>query len=252
MAVLHISYLSMQLQRTVPLTVILPLEKMDGKTSGYQKNKKFKTLYLLHGYLGSNDDWLYGTRIEMWAREKNLCVVMPSGENGFYLDHEYNNYGRFIGEELIEVTRAMLPLSKKREDTFIGGLSMGGYGALRNGLKYKDTFSRIIALSSAVSMFSRADSSIRHQDTFGSYEESVNSDKNIYHIIKSTEDKTSLPSIYLAVGKQDFLYEDNHEFKEFLEKEKVDFVYVEEEGAHEWYFWDRQILAALQWLPLDK
>lgn len=78
-------------------------------------------------------------------------MVMPSGDNAFYVDQPkgHNNYGEYIGQELVRLTRKMFPLSRKREDTFIGGLSMGGYGALRNGLKYSDTFGAVIALSGA-------------------------------------------------------------------------------------------------------
>ena len=64
----------------------------------------------------------------------------------------FNDYGAFVGEELPRIMRAMFPLSQKREDTFIAGLSMGGFGALRNGFKYSDTFSRIAALSSALTV----------------------------------------------------------------------------------------------------
>lgn len=78
------------------------------------------------------------------GRGKNLAVVMPAGENAFYIDQPEMGtmHGKFIGEELVDITRRMFPLSRKREDTYIGGLSMGGFGALRNGLKYHDTFWR--------------------------------------------------------------------------------------------------------------
>ena len=96
------------------------------------------TLYLLHGYTGNQVDWLYRSDIEKWAMQHGYAVIMPSGGNSFYLDNETTGerYGVFIGEELVEVTRKMFPLSHKREDTVIAGLSMGGYGAIRNGLRY--------------------------------------------------------------------------------------------------------------------
>lgn len=86
------------------------------------------------------------------GRGENLAVVMPAGENAFYVDQPSIGamHGQFIGEELVEITRKMFPLSRKREDTFIGGLSMGGFGALRNGLKYHDTFGAVICLSGAL------------------------------------------------------------------------------------------------------
>ena len=111
MALIQINYVSAALQRTVPLQVILPVDKLtpDGKLPA---PKKFKTLYLLHGYLGNYTDWVSGTRIQRWAEERDLAVVMPSGDNAFYVDNPTtgNNYGKFIGEELVEVTRRMFPL----------------------------------------------------------------------------------------------------------------------------------------------
>lgn len=82
----------------------------------------YKTLYLLHGIIGDNTDWLYGTRIQRFANELDLCVVMPAGENSFYVDKPWTAqmYGQFIGEELVEFTRKTFLLSDKREDTFIG------------------------------------------------------------------------------------------------------------------------------------
>lgn len=102
--------------------------------------------------MGNYTDWVTGTCIKRWAEEKNLAVVMPSGANMFYMDYPNanENYSEFIGKELVKITRRMFPLSHKKEDTFIAGLSMGGYGAIRNGLKYHDTFGYIAGLSSAM------------------------------------------------------------------------------------------------------
>ena len=154
MALIQVNFVSAALQRTVPMQVILPVDKLapDGKLP---KEKKFKTLYLLHGFLGNYTDWVSGTRIQRWAEERDLAVVMPSGDNAFYVDRPetLNNYGRFIGEELVEITRRMFPLSRKREDTFIGGLSMGGYGAMRNGLKYHNTFGNVISFSGVLELW---------------------------------------------------------------------------------------------------
>src|SRR5690606_1778832 len=93
-------------------------ENSDGAAEG------FKTLYLLHGGLGNYTDWMGGTRIQMWAQEKNLAVVMPSGDNRWWIDDiegssMIGNYGRFLGEELIDFTRRTFPLSSRRQDTFI-------------------------------------------------------------------------------------------------------------------------------------
>ena len=155
MALLQVNFVSSSLKRTVPIQVILPVDKIFGDADSNADPAPFKTLYLLHGLLGNYTDWVSNTRIQQWAEAKNLAVVMPSGDNSFYIDQltPNNDYGNFIGKELVEITRKMFPLSRKREDTFIAGLSMGGYGAIRNGLTYGETFSHIAGLSSAVYFF---------------------------------------------------------------------------------------------------
>ena len=112
----------------------------------------FKALFLLHGISGNHTDFMSETRIRTFAEERGLAVIMPSGYNAFYLDHPetHNYYGRYVGLELVEAARRMFPISRRREDTFIGGISMGAYGALRNGFKYAENFGGIIALSSAM------------------------------------------------------------------------------------------------------
>ena len=112
--------------RMVPVNVILPVDKMEMPGMPQRKNEPFKTLYLLHGLLGNHMDWGTTSRVQRFAEEHNLAVVMPAGENAFYIDHPetHNLYGEFIGKELVELTRKMFHLSAEREDTFIGGLSM--------------------------------------------------------------------------------------------------------------------------------
>ena len=135
MATIQVNFMSKSLMRTVDIQVILPVDKFDFFEAVPPATKPFKTLYLLNGVFGDYHDWIKSTRIALWAEENNLAVVMPAGENMFYVDSPGigTAYSTFIGKELVEITRKMFPLSSKCEDTFIGGLSMGGYGALYNG-----------------------------------------------------------------------------------------------------------------------
>ena len=86
----------------------------------------------MHGIYGGEYDWLTSTRLFKWAKDRNLAVILPAGENSFYSDQAatHNYFGRFIGEELVQFTRTMFRLSDRREDTFVGGLSMGAMGAV--------------------------------------------------------------------------------------------------------------------------
>ena len=258
MALIQVNYVSSALQRTVPVQVILPIDKMtpEGK---WPAEKKFKTLYLLHGYLGNYTDWVSGTRIQRWAEERDLAVVMPSGDNAFYVDRPEtgNCYGQFIGEELVELTRRMFPLSRKREDTFIGGLSMGGFGAMRNGLNYHKTFGAVISFSGVLELFEEWQKAPEGSDCsfqeclFGSYAAAVNTDKNPIWLANNLAGKKNLPDIYIACGTEDFLLTHSRNFRDLLVKNGFRVTYEEGPGGHEWDFWDTYIKKALDWLPLD-
>lgn len=267
MAIIQVNYMSQALWRTVPIQVILPVDKWTADKQ-LAERKPFKTLYLLHGLLGNYTDWVSGTRIQRWAEERDLAVVMPSGDNAFYVDHpETNNrYGEFVGKELVEITRRMFPLSDKREDTFIGGLSMGGFGAMRNGLKYHDTFSHIISLSGAFNTFedverlgekTTADELYRFKmKLMEPIAERVLTEDNprvlINHLAaqKAKDPNLSLPNIYLACGTEDELLKYNRVYDGLLRENGFDVTYEEGPGVHNWEFWDTCIKKAIDWLPL--
>ena len=264
MAFIHMNMFSEKLMRTVGVNVILPVDKLTFPGMPVREDKPYKTLYLLHGVFGSYVDWVNGTRIQRYAEEHDLVVVMPSGDNAFYVDQPkgHNYYGEFIGEELVNVTRKMFPLSKKREDTFIGGLSMGGFGALRNGLKYSDTFGYIVALSGAllvdgmpgrnndVAMF--IDSRDYAESCFGNLDELLESDKNPKYIVEQMlKAGKTFPEIYMACGTEDGLLGVNREMAAFLKDHQVNVTYEEGAGNHEWDFWDTYIKKAIEWLPTE-
>ncbi|MBP3655172.1 MAG: acetylesterase [Clostridia bacterium] len=264
MALIQATIYAHTLYRTVPIRVILPADKRrpDGT---FMSGGPYKTLYLLHGLLGSSNDWINGTRILRWAEAKGLAVVMPSGDNSWYIDHAgtRNRYGEFIGRELVEVTRRMFPLSHRREDTFIGGLSMGGYGALLAGLKYHETFSRIIPYSAAVAMFERGPRSEATSDgymesLFGDLSAAARTENNPRVLIaklaalKKERPETALPTIRLSCGKDDGLVGVNRVYRDLLTENGFDVTYEETPGGHDWDFWDEQIRRTIDWLPLEE
>lgn len=262
MAIIKFNYLSKSLLRTVDVNVVLPIDQLDMNTMVYNQKDKYPTLYLLHGIFGDQNDWLYGTRIQRFASERGICVVMPSGENMFYVNQENNHnlYSDFIGKELVEITRKMFPLSSKREDTFIAGLSMGGYGAIINGLKYHDTFGYIAGLSSALMLddwinckppiINGIDPLAYYQSVFGDISLIKGSDKDYYALVDKLA-INEIPKMYMAIGSDDFLLEVNREYRDYLIAKGVDLTYEEGPGNHEWDFWDRYIVRVLDWLPLS-
>ena len=261
MAIIDVSYFSNALMRHVVYKAVIPTDSPAVKDVAPNEMKPFKTLYLLHGIMGGHNDWVVNTRVASWAQHYNVAVIMPAGDNSFYVDQEagHNYYGEFIGRELVEETRKLFPLSFKREDTFIGGLSMGGYGALRNGLKYYNTFGAIVALSAALiidyAVASNQDAEwvfarrSYYEHVFGDLSKLKGSDKDPEALIrKIKEEKGLIPRIYIACGTEDFLIENNRKFRDFLISEGVKHTYVEDRGAHDWKFWDKYIEKALEWL----
>lgn len=260
MALIQVNLFSKSLMRTVPVNVILPVDKMTFPGQPVREEKPYKTLYLLHGVFGSYIDWVSGTRIQRFAEEHDLAVVMPSGDNAFYVDQPAGNhyYGEFVGKELVELTRRMFPLSRKREDTFIGGLSMGGYGALRNGLKYSDTFGSIVVLSGALHIEEMA---ARTEDTgfmlsnksyaescFGDLTKLIGSDKDPKFLATQC---SNLPRTYIACGDKDSLLPVNIQMADHLKSLGADVTFEIGPGAHEWDFWDTYIQKAIAWLPTE-
>ncbi|MCR5672160.1 MAG: acetylesterase [Lachnospiraceae bacterium] len=254
MALIQVNYLSKALFREVPVYVILPVDRFDADTNRYiaKEDHKYKTLYLLHGLLGNYTDWVSQTRIQKWAEEKDLAVVMPSGDNSFYFRSRtpWNDYESFIGEELVTITRKMFPLSDKREDTFIAGLSMGGYGAIRNGTVYSETFSHIAGLSSAIHIFEDT-SEEADIGLFDNFKEAAKTDLDPRIAVKDMlGQKRSIPKYYLSCGTKDDLMDVNTAFRDYLVSNGIDVTWDEEDHGHEWDFWDSQIKKVLDWLPL--
>lgn len=265
MALLQANIFSRTLLRNTTFNAIIPADKFGFDGKSLREPKPFKTLYLLHGIFGNYTDWVIYSRIVPWAQNKNLAVIMPSGDNHFYIDNEktFENYGRYIGEELVDLTRRMFKLSDKREDTYIGGLSMGGYGAVRNGLKYSDTFSHIISLSSAFTMDTINESTYDNPDItknrnyfesiFGDLSRLAGSENDYKSLVtRCLEENFPLPRFYMACGTEDFLIKENRDYHNFLLNNGVDVTYEEGPGIHDWTFWDSYMEKALNWLPLEE
>lgn len=263
MALLHCNFMSRSLGRPVPIQVILPTDKMAGP-QGQAPQGPFKTLYLLHGIFGDETDWVCGTRLQSWAQDRNLAVVMPAGENSFYVDNPRASrlYGTYIGKELVDFTRRTFPLSAKREDAFIGGLSMGGFGAIVNGLQNPETFGAVCALSSALILDSMMENKEYtdflmtnkgyYESVFGDLDQVRGSDMDYDALAEKVAKEPVKPRFYMACGTEDGLIGVNRAFRDHLQGLGFDVTYEEGPGVHDWYFWDKYILKVMEWLPLDR
>ena len=257
MAFIQVDYKSKSLGRKTHFNVFLPMDvDPSGKTGA-----PWRTLYLLHGIYGDSSSWVTSSCIQRYADDRNLCVVMPDGENGFYLDHpDYmNNFSRWVGRELVEATRAMFRLSDRWEDTWIGGFSMGGYGALRTGLKYADTFGGIIAFSSALLLESIQNGGAKDgvmdpayvRAMFGDTSHLLGTDLDPLHLAKERKlAGKPMPKTYLSCGEQDFLLADNVKFEQALTALEIPHTWRTTPGGHTWDFWEQEIRhVVLDWMP---
>jgi S-formylglutathione hydrolase FrmB len=266
MALLHANFFAPSLKRTVDIDVIIPADPLFAFGPPVTE---FKTLYLLHGFYGSQVDWHQNVNLNEFAQFMNLAIVMPAGENSFYVDMEpaTMRYSKFIGEDLPNFTRQVFAFSAKREDTLIGGFSMGGYGALYNGLKYYDTFGHIIAVSSAL-FTDEAKASTEEpnslgvnrsyfQTVFGNLDELEKSDKNIEVLAEFTlkaAKADGLPlDVYFACGENDRLAQSNRQLHRYMNKIGFEHTYEEGPGTHEWAIWDEYLRRGLNRLyPIPK
>jgi S-formylglutathione hydrolase FrmB len=259
MAVLQFSFYSTCLRRLVPVSAVVPVE--EGAPSGKPIPAKLPTVYMLHGYSGICTDWLYGASVAELAQRHGFAVFCPSGENSFYLDDADGgcNYATFVAKELVQFTRRLFPLSDKKEDTAIAGFSMGGYGALRNGLHYDDTFGAVFAFSSALFMDRLAamkpgesdfigNTTAYFERWFGNLSQLPGSDKDPAALAQNYIARhNKLPLMYTACGTEDFGVDGCRKYGELLTKLDPETKYEEWQGEHNWKFWDAAIEKAFKW-----
>lgn len=266
MAIIDIEYNSGAIQRTVKFKAVLPFDLPRSSDMEYI-DKKFRTVYLLNGLNGNMSDYHNHIDLIKLSEEKSVAFIMASGENSFYIDlpMRHNKYGEFIGKELVEISRKLLPLSTDREDTAIMGLSMGGFGALRLGFCYPENFSFIGAFSSAVNIFEDAGDdpdleSILEDgflDVFGDLKAAAGTDKNPYYgaqklMEQHKQGKAKIPDIYMSCGLSDPLIHANRVFMPKLKELGYKVEYQEWEGAHDWEFWSESLKRSLDAWTLSK
>lgn len=234
--------------REMPYRVVLP------KAYATSKESRYPVIYLLHGFGGKFSNWTDSTDIENYIATVDAIVVTPEGENGWYVDQTggpNRNYESYIVKELIPVIDAKYRTTATREKRAIAGLSMGGYGALKFGMKYPEMFVLAGSFSGAVgaSSYTKIDElppgMLRNAlvSVFGEPGSPVHASNDLFKIVAdATPEKIkSLPFIYLDCGTEDFLFENNRQFVSRLIDKKIPHEYRELPGAHNWQFWDKQV-----------
>lgn len=258
MAHIKLEMTSVLLHTQICVHVILPTEipyqRLDEPLEKLYEPEKYRVLYFLHGAMAGGSQILRYTGIERYAEENRTAVVLPYAENSFYRNMEYGEkYYDFLTKELPCILHKLFPLSEKREDTYIGGFSMGGYGAMKIGLRHPEWFAGIASLSGVLDIQKEIGTmklmglSVEH--VFKDTEQLEGTEDDVLALLEETAQKDNMPAIYQAVGTEDFLYEANQTFRNFCGRLGLkDYVYEEGPGGHEWAFWDSQIEKVLKWV----
>ena len=258
MALMQCHFYSEILGMNSTMHVILPQQTSTQIGVDTKQSKGLhKTLYLLHGLSDDDSIWLRRTSIERYASAYGIAVVMPNAHRSFYTDMaEGSAYFKYISEELPTLARSFFPLSAAREDNFVAGLSMGGYGAMKIALSKPESFAAAASLSGALDMANHlerksetAQGKTEFSRIFGDHVKDTEND--LMWLLKQCEQKDSpKPRLFQCCGTEDFLYEDNLRFRSAAEQTSLDFTYMEGPGEHEWGYWDARIQDVLKWLPL--
>lgn len=256
MALIDCDFFSEALGLSTQMTVILPQKTqaqigLEGKAG----TGKFPVLYLLHGLSDDHSIWLRRTSIERYVAPLGLAVVMPGVHRSFYNDMAYGmKFWTFISEELPRTVRSFFPVSERREDNFVAGLSMGGFGAFKLAFNKPGGFAAAASLSGvmdAKGLYERWNDKRECDVIFGGLDKIDGTPNDLFHS-SSKLTKAKAPKLFMSCGTEDFLYQDNLRMKDHLGKLGLDLVYAERPGTHEWGFWDVEIQKVLAWLPLKR
>lgn len=255
MALLQCEFKSQTLGIACSLNAILPEETALSKLVG----DKRQVLYLLHGLSDNHTTWIRKTSIERYAEAYDVAIIMPAANRSFYANmHAGHRYWDFVSEELPRICQSLFPISSRREDTFVAGLSMGGYGAFKLALTYPERFAAAASLSGALALAQiegEKDNLLPDwHSIFGPDEHFHDGPNDLIHLTKAF---AKLPNpqrsaLYLCCGTEDYLYPANQFFLQTCRKRGIELTYEEGPGDHNWAYWDAMIQRVLAWLPLRR
>lgn len=256
MALLRCDFFSEALGLSTSMTVILPQETEGQIGQSGRATEAPPVLYLLHGLTDDDTTWTRRTSIERYVAPLGLAVVMPQVHHSFYADEVGGlPFWTFLSQELPELVHRFFRVSDRREDTFVAGLSMGGYGAMKWALRQPERFAAAASLSGALGLrhpSPAADPEFARlmQRVFGDGPTEGTHD-DLIHLLHAV-DPARLPDLYVACGDEDFLAPANRWFIDEAAAAGVPLTVRQGPGDHEWSYWDAQIQDVLAWLPFSR
>jgi S-formylglutathione hydrolase FrmB len=253
----NVNFFSETLGLMSTMDILMPQRMLAER--GSKRRPKIRTLYLLHGHSDDHTAWQRWTSIERYAEGLNLAVVMPAVHLSFYTDMAHGSrYWQFISEEVPALVRELFSLSSRREDNFVAGPSMGGYGAFKLALTHPERYAAAASLSGAVDL----NEVVREKQhdpenkawleqmrtVFGDLSKVPGSKNDLLTLARKVAKAPIKPRLYQCCGTEDFLYADNIRFRDSIHKLPLDLTYEEGPGEHNWEYWDKMIQRVLAWM----
>lgn len=265
MAHIEMTFYSEALASSTDVTIIIPtpygIDPEEAQGDYFKEGIRYPVLYLLHGTWADHHDWTRWTSIERYAQKAKLMVVCMDGGNAFYQDMEVGpKYFTFITEELPRYLKILFPVSDRREDTYIAGLSMGGFGALNIAIKKPEMFGATACLSGGLIMNQLNQNTL---DVPGwpypwrailppPYDGVGTGVDDIPILEKLVASGQPIPRIYLAVGTEDYVKPFTDATRDVFDRLGVEYTYEIGPGVHDWVFWDTYIQRAIAWFNVRK
>jgi len=252
MALITCDFFSDVLEVGTSMTVVLPqpTEEQIGVAPAARRTD-FPVLYLLHGLSDDHTAWTRYTSIERYAAAAGLAVIMPAVHRSFYADEAHGHrYWTFVSEELPQVVRSFFRVTADPAETYVAGLSMGGYGALKLGLTHPDRFGAVASLSGAVDIRQLATRPERSEVFRRVFDNRISDSDDIFALLEAA-DPTVVPPLYLSCGtEEERLMPPNRRLAERARERGIAVTTDFRPGVHEWGLWDAVIPEVINWLPL--
>ncbi len=267
MALLTCSIYSHTLYSNITINVCLPTPtsgdqvNYDTLRQDYGYEKGLPVVYLLHGMYGDANSWIRFSSVDRYVQDRKIAAVACSAGNSFYQDMPGGlQWASFFTKELPAYICSLFPISPRREDTFIAGFSMGGYGAWHLALSAPERYAKAASMSGALDIegiyqsFRNASISapFNWRAMFGDPEALAGSGSDLFAQYQACAAKGIAPKLYQACGTEDFLYQMNLAARDRMLSLGADLTWAEGKGGHDWTFWDGHIQRVLDWLLEDR
>jgi S-formylglutathione hydrolase FrmB len=239
MAFATINYHSRSLEKASSIDIVFP--------EGPDVSRPWSVFYLLHGLSDDHTIWMRRTSVERYVAGLPLVVVMPDGGRGWYTNAAQGfAYEDDLIKDVIGMVDRTLPVKVERSGRAIGGLSMGGYGAVKLGLKHPDMFASVNSHSGALG-FLRPEPG---QQSLGAEFDRIfgkspaDGPEDPFAIVRQI-DHGRIPQLLIDCGTEDSLLDQNRAFHRHLDALHVAHLYHEFPGGHDWAYWDKHVQEAV-------